>query len=128
MSAGTGLSLVHLLIFPSGKLSYTNLTAARLHVATGSHVKSSCTKICTNKPSFFSKNQRPTPLFHLTGYIPRRLPRCHLLLTLCTKISRVYLLNLCRVTHAAQTDHGSETEVAKGAKNTLLRHGHGGQK
>lgn len=94
MSAGTGLSLVHLLIFPSGKLSYTNLTAARLHVATGSHVRSSCTKICTNKPSFFGKNQRPTPLFHLTGYTPRRLPRCHLLLTLCIEISS-FIYSIC---------------------------------
>ena len=35
---------------------------------------------------------------------------------------------MCGVTHAAQTDYGGETEAAKGAKNTLLRHGHGGQK
>lgn len=51
---------------------------------------SSRRKICTNMPTFFGKNQRPTPLFHLPGSTPPRLPGCCSWLTLHVGISRVY--------------------------------------
>lgn len=58
--------------FPSGKLSDTNPTAARLHVTTGNHVMSSCRKSGTNTPTFLGKIKGPLLSFiflalHLLG-------------------------------------------------------------
>lgn len=83
--------------FPSGKLSDTNPTAARLHVTTGNHVMSSCRKSGTNTPTFLGKNQRPTALFHLPGSTPPRLPSCLPRLPLFIEICWVYWLSLCRL-------------------------------
>lgn len=110
MSAGTGLSLVHLLIFPSGKHSYTNLTAARLHAATGSHVRSSCTKICTQTSqvsSVKSKAQFLSSYRLYTSQAPTLPPAAYFCIEISSFIYSICVGNLCCTDRPWQWDRSS---------------------